>query len=165
MDQVNHPQLAETQGQLVHLHKMEDDEADQGLPLLAVMTQEAVTSAAPSGQPRNPVSGDPRQGEGGPHGTTLRETAGVAPELNQGPRGSVTPRQTSLGRLGQAADFVMAGLSSALTVIGEELAHPSQTAVGKLEVGTATWRTLGRRKGRRPGVSQKVLREAGLTRL
>ena len=62
----------------------------------------------------------------------------------------------------------MAGLSSALKVIGEALADPSQTAVGKLDVGAATWRALadgcGIEKAGGPGFSREVLREAGLTR-
>ena len=62
--QVNHPQPTETQGQLVHLHKMEEDEADRGPPLPVEMTEAAVTSAAPSGQPRTPVLGDRRQAAG-----------------------------------------------------------------------------------------------------
>ena len=83
VDQVNHSQLAETQGQLFHLHKMEEDEGDQGPPVPVVINEEAVTSAAPSGQPRTPVSGDRRQAAGGPDGTTPRETAGREPEGSQ----------------------------------------------------------------------------------
>ena len=168
LGEVNLSQLAETQGQLVHPHQMEEDAVDQGPPLPVVMTEEAVTSAARSGQPRTPFLGDRRQAAGGPDGTTPRETACVEPEESQSPQGLGTPRQTSRGRLGQAAEVVMAGLSSALTVIEEALANPSQTAVGKLEVGTATWRTLADawavEKAGGPGVSQEVLREAGLNR-
>ena len=132
------------------------------------MTEIVGTSAARSGQPRTPVSGDRRQAAGGPDGTTPRETADVEPEGSQSPRGSGTPRQTSRGRLGQAAEVVMAGLSSALMVIGEALADPSQTAVGKLDVGAATWRALadawGIEKAVGAGVIQEVLRDGGLTR-
>ena len=123
------------------------------------MTEEAVTSAAHTGQPRTPVLGDRRQAAGGPDGTTHRETAGLEPEESQSPQGPGTPRPTSRGRLGRAAEVVMAGLATALTVIEEALADPSQTAVWKLEVGTATWRTLadawGVEKAGGPDVSQE----------
>ena len=49
LGQVNPSQLPEAQGQLVHLHQMKEDAADQGPPLPVVMTKEAVTSVAPSG--------------------------------------------------------------------------------------------------------------------
>ena len=76
--------------------------------------------------------------------------------------GQALPGKTSRGRRGQAAEVVMAGLSSTLMVIGEALADPSQTAVGKLDVGAATWRTLAdawaiERDGG-PGVREKSSR-------
>ena len=89
-------------------------------------------------------------------------------EANWGPEGPGTPRRTSRERLGQAAGVVMAGLSSAVSAIGPAPADPSQTAVGKLDVGLATWRTLvdawAVENAGGPGVRQEVLRDAGLTR-
>ena len=111
---------------------MKEDAADQGHPLPVVMTEGAVTFAAPSGQPRTPVLGDRRDAAGGPDGSrmTPRETAGLEPEESQSSQGPGTPRPTSRGRLGQAVEVVMAGLSSALTLIEEALADPGEARSG-----------------------------------
>ena len=70
---------------------MEEDEADQDLPLQVMKTEAVAMSADQSGRPRPPVSGDRRQAEGGPDGTTLRQAAGAELEANRGPKRPGTP--------------------------------------------------------------------------